>query len=142
MKILEILTQKRIIGNIGEKFAADYLKKQGYKILERNYVAKGYEIDIIAECDRTVAFVEVKTRTLGHKDPREARPAAAVTTEKQRKIIKAASYYKSMYASDMRARFDIIEVYLEKTKETKKPKEIKHIISAFDISSLRKAKYK
>ena len=49
MKILEVLTRSRIIGNVGERAAAVYLKRKGYKIIERNYVAENNEIDIIAK---------------------------------------------------------------------------------------------
>ncbi len=138
MKILEILTDKRKTGNIGERCAAAYLRRHGYKILERNYVAGGHEIDIIAEKNGLVAFVEVKARTLGHENPREPRPASAVTAEKQAKIISAAAYYKNAAAKDKRARFDIIEVYLKDTKFGKIPKEIKHLTDAFDASPKRK----
>ncbi len=142
MKILEILTQRRITGNIGERCAVKFLKKKGYKILERNYVAAGNEIDIIAAKDGMVVFVEVKARTIGRENPREPRPASAVNAEKQRKIISAASYYKKRSAADKKIRFDIIEVYLEDTKRGKKPNEIKHLIGAFDLNTCRKVNFK
>ena len=63
MKILELLTPKRKIGNRGEKEACRFLKKNGYKIKRTNYVANGHEIDVIAENAKTLAFIEVKTRT-------------------------------------------------------------------------------
>ncbi|MBO5316703.1 MAG: YraN family protein [Clostridia bacterium] len=133
MKILEILTQKRKTGNIGEAAAAKYLKKQGYRILERNFSTDNAEIDIIAKKDNLIAFVEVKTRTLGHESPREPRPASAVTQEKQRKIIRAASYYLSRNRQIARSRFDIIEVFLEENR--KNPKEIKHLLGTFDLNT-------
>ncbi len=142
MKILEILTSKRVIGNVGENYAVNYLKENGYTILERNYVAKNHEIDIIAKKDGIISFIEVKSRTLGKESLKEPRPASAVTPEKQRKIISAASYYKKRFAEEYRARFDIIEVYLIDTKQGKKAKEIKHLIGAFDLSTNRKANYK
>lgn len=135
MKILEIDTLKRRIGNLGERLAAKHLRREGYKILEKNFVADGYEIDIIAIKDNTVAFVEVKARTVGAENPMEPRPASAVTKEKQQKIIKAASYYRRRRHDSCRARFDIIEVYLEKTKTGRKAKEIKHLIGAFDLNT-------
>lgn len=135
MKILEIDTFRRRIGNLGERLAARYLRRHGYKILEKNFVADGNEIDIIAKKDNTVAFVEVKTRTVGAENPLEPRPASSVTKEKQQKIIKVASAYRRQYSSDCRARFDIIEVYLEKTKTGRKTKEIKHLIGAFDLNT-------
>ncbi|MFH1561138.1 MAG: YraN family protein [Patescibacteria group bacterium] len=51
------------IGQIGEELAADYLKKQGYRILERNFRTRFGEIDLVAFKSGTLVFVEVKTRT-------------------------------------------------------------------------------
>ena len=111
MNILKVLTPKRITGNIGENAAAKFLKKAGYRILERNYETADAEIDIIAAIDNVTAFVEVKTRTIGHTSPKEPRPASAVTAEKQRKIISVASRYIKQKHITTRIRFDIIEVF-------------------------------
>ena len=133
MKILEILTPKRQIGNIGERAAARHLKRGGYKILDRNYTAFDAEIDIIAIKDGTVCFVEVKTRTLGREDAREPRPASAVNPEKQRKIIRCAkAFMSSNYKIKAKMRFDVIEVFLH---ENKKVAEINHLISAFNYNT-------
>ncbi len=132
MKILEILTERRKIGNIGEKAAAKFLKKHKYKILKVNYEAIGYEIDIIAEEKTAIAFIEVKTRTIGHEDHREPRPASAVTPEKQRKIISCAKYFLGTFKTDKQIRFDIIEVYLDNEKKVQK---ILHLESAFNYNS-------
>ena len=95
MRILDIFTPQRKIGNIGEREAAKFLRKNGYRILEKNYVALGAEIDIIAKNKEVTAFVEVKTRNVKYLGYKESRPGASVTPEKQRKIIKAASFYSS-----------------------------------------------
>ncbi len=135
MNILKILTPKRITGNFGENAAARYLRKKGYKILERNFVAGGNEIDIIAKSRDTIAFIEVKTRTVGKESPLEPRPAAAVDYEKQRKIIASASLYLTNLqtrgkAEGLRARLDVMEVYVSDTKK-KKTEKIIHIEGAF-----------
>lgn len=135
MRILEILTPKRRIGNLGERAAVKLLRKRGYRILEKNYTALGAEIDIIARKDGVTAFIEVKTRNIKHLGYREARPGSSVTPEKQRKIIKVASYYSSHHPSDTRLRLDVIEVYIEDTDGRVKVKEIKHIEGAFDKNS-------
>ena len=57
MNILKVLTERRKIGNIGERAAARYLKRKGYKILKRNYVPLDHEIDIIAENREYTAFI-------------------------------------------------------------------------------------
>ena len=74
---------KKSVGNAGESIACAYLKKIGYKILERNFRYEGGEIDIIALDKGVTVFIEVKYRSnleFGY-------PADAVTQSKQRKII-------------------------------------------------------
>ena len=137
MKILEILTPKRILGNFGEIAAARYLKKQGYLIIERNYVAEAGEIDIIADHDGTRVFVEVKTRTYSEPSPATLRPAAAVTKEKQARLIRCALQYNSRNYKKRRMRFDVVEVYTEKTRLGAKVKSINHIKAAFDKSTAK-----
>lgn len=141
MNILKILTPKREIGNLGEKEAAKLLRRKGYRILKQNYTALGAEIDIIARKKDLTLFVEVKTRNVKFLGYKEARPASSVTPEKQRKIIKAASYYNSHNPSDTRLRFDVIEVYTEDGQSGPKIKEIKHLEGAFDKNSAFDAKY-
>ena len=131
MKILEIKTKKRLIGDTGEAIAKKYLKKQGYKILKTNYVALGNEIDIISEKDGTVAFIEVKTRSFGKENPSEPRPSSSVTPDKQRKIINAAKFYAKYNANGKALRLDVIEILLD-GKDTK---EINHIEGAFNINT-------
>ena len=132
MNILKILTSRRKTGNKGEDFAAKYLRKNKYKIVSRNYVGVNTEIDVIAENKTTVAFVEVKTRTLGYENPREPRPSSAVTPEKQRKIISAAKYYLGAHPNEKRVSLDIIEVYLTKDQ---KLHSINHIENAFNVNT-------
>ena len=137
MNILRVLTEKRKVGNAGEDAAALFLKKKGFKILERNYCPLDAEIDIIAENKDTIAFIEVKTRTIGKESYNEPRPASAVTPEKQRKIIKTAKYYLGTAPRDKHISLDVIEVYLT---ESKKAQEILHFENAFNLNSARKAK--
>lgn len=132
MKILKIGTEKRRLGDLGERAAARYLRRHGYRIIERNYVADGHEIDIIARAKDTLVFVEVKTRIVGAASPMEERPASAVTPEKQRKILRTASYYKAYNPDSGRMRFDIIEVMTEDTVKGPRVSEIKHLIGAFN----------
>ena len=136
MKILEVLTKRRQIGNVGERAAAKHLSRHGYKILEKNYVTLGYETDIIAKNKDTVVFVEVKTRTVGKSSPKEPRPASAVTPEKQRKLISCAkSYMASNYTLKGRIRFDVIEVMLD---EDGRVHSINHLEAAFNYNTAYK----
>ncbi len=135
MNIPKILTEKRKIGNIGERAAAKLLRKKGYKIIKRNYASLGHEIDIIAEDKTTTVFVEVKTRTAGHESLSEPRPASAVTPEKQRGIIATAKYFLGTHQNAGHVRFDIIEVYLDNNKKVQKQL---HLESAFNYNSAHK----
>ncbi len=131
MNILKVFTDKRIIGNIGELAVCKYLKKQGYKICEQNYVALGHEIDIIAENKEYICFTEVKTRTLGYENPMEPRPAASIDKKKRDSLIKAARIYAaSNIGKNKKFRFDVAEVFLTKDKKIQK---INYMESAFSL---------
>lgn len=94
------------LGQAGEEEAVKYLEEKGYKILMRNWKAGKHEIDIIAETNDFIVFVEVKTRSEDYLlDPSEA-----VTREKQRSIIFAADTFIKRYNIDKESRFDIITV--------------------------------
>lgn len=114
------------IGAHGEKIAAKFLKKQGYKIVAKNFFSAHGEIDIIAKNKSTLVFVEVKTR----KDCQDffdsyGLPSEAVTKKKQEHIIYTARLFLRKNPFDIETRFDVIEVYLgENTK-------INHIENAF-----------
>lgn len=80
---------KKLLGIKGERLTIKYLKKQGYKILEKNYSTKFGEADIIAKKDNNIVFVEVKTRT----SERFGTPSQAVGYDKQRKYKNLALFY-------------------------------------------------
>ena len=133
MNILKILTPQRRTGNLGEKAAARHLKRNGYKILKKNYTAAGGEIDIIAEDKLYTVFVEVKTRSVSKDNKNEPRPASAVNADKQKKLIKTAKYFLAKNESGKRVRFDIIEVLVDPM--LKKPVSINQIENAFNINT-------
>lgn len=135
MKILKIKTPKRELGTLGEKMAKRYLRKNGYKIRKMNFVADGHEIDIIAEDRETLIFVEVKTRTIGHENPNEPRPASSVDGQKQRGIIKAARFYSAYNPINKKKRFDIIEVYVNQNNGKYTLAEIKHLKNTFNLNT-------
>ena len=112
------------LGALGEEFAAKYLKKQGYKILIRNYKCKLGEIDIIARDGGEIAFIEVKTRP---HDP-YIRGMYAVDRRKQEHLLRAASCYLSETACKLSPRMDVIEVELDAAH---KLTGINHIKAAF-----------
>lgn len=106
-------------GARGEKLAVKYLKRQGYKILKRNWRNPFGEVDIIASLGDTVAFIEVKLRTSDDFGT----PSQAVNSARMRRYINAARCYFSGREMDCTVRFDIIEVEGGK---------VNHIISAFE----------
>ena len=119
------MNSKRDIGRNGEDAAANYLESRGYLIRCRNYSCRGGEIDIVAEKDDFMVFVEVKTR----KNDLFGTPAEFVTGTKARRVRRAAASYPIYYACNIR--FDIIEVYYEEKGGMFLIKEINHIEDAF-----------
>ena len=99
---------KKLLGGKGELIVETYLKKNGYKILEKNYRTNFGEADIIAEIGDLLVFVEVKTRS-GYK---YGAPAEAVGFYKQNRYVKLAEYYalKNPKYRDKCVRFDVAEV--------------------------------
>ncbi len=103
----------KAIGDRGEKEAAKLLKRQGYKILARNFRSLHGEIDIIASNGEFLVFVEVKARKESTSNFESyGFPSDAVTKEKQRHIIYTANIYIKKHPTSKAIRFDVIEVYL------------------------------
>ena len=104
----------RSTGRFGENVVCCYLKKQGIGILERNYYTKHGEIDIIAEDDSHIIFIEVKTRFENELMAKYGRPAAAVNRVKRQHILYAANSYlrENKYRTHKTIRLDVAEVYL------------------------------
>lgn len=110
-------------GRIGEEIAAKYLERMGAVILARNYTVRGGEIDLIAELDDVVHFVEVKLRT----SAAFGQGAEAVTREKQRRICRTAARFLAQKGWQERfCRFDVIEVC--------PPDHIRYIPRAFEVT--------
>lgn len=80
-------------GKRGERIAALYLQKQGYKIIEMNFKVRYGEIDIIAKDKDTLVFVEVKTR----KTYEYGRPEEAVNPRKLHTVVRTGEYYKLLH---------------------------------------------
>lgn len=111
---------KKKLGEKGEKLAAKYLKRHGWKIIQKNYHTPFCEVDIIAKCGDVLSFCEVKTRLTDSFGS----PSEAVTAAKQKLYIRAAHYYFKTGEPDCTVRFDVIEVYRGK---------INHIENAFGM---------
>ena len=95
------------LGVAAEDQAEVFLKKNGYRILDRNVAYKVGEVDIVAEDGETLVFVEVRSRT----DPDQVHPAATVTKKKQRQIVRTAmAYCQHHKIRDTMIRFDVVAV--------------------------------
>ncbi len=100
---------KKILGGAGERRAAAFLKKQGCKILKRNYRTPFGEADIVAQDGGDIVFAEVKTRT----GDAFGSPAAAVDGRKRRRYRDIARYFLSSLGAEVNIRFDVLEVTKE-----------------------------
>lgn len=115
---------KRKIGREKEELAEEYLREQGYEILDMNFYGRFGEIDIIARDGETLVFAEVKYR----KSERFGNSLEAVDTRKQKKICQTALYYLARHhiSDSVPCRFDVIGITGE---------EITHIKNAFEFQA-------
>ena len=112
-----------VTGAKGESLAASYLKRKGYRILERNYQTRYGEVDLIARDGEYLVFVEVKTRQEGAL----VSGFAAVDAGKQTRVRKAAVQYWQAHPTELQPRFYVIEVTLSAAGA-----KIEHLENAFD----------
>lgn len=105
--------QNRAIGALGEDVAERELRRRGYRILQRNYRCRAGEIDIIAEHEGCIVFVEVKTRSPRAYLP----PEEAVDEEKQNRIRRTAKCYLAPYRNPSPSRFDTVCIDLDEHDE-------------------------
>jgi putative endonuclease len=110
------------LGKKGEEIALDYLLKNGYKILQKNWRAGHNELDIVAQEKGFVVIIEVKSRA----DSKFSEPEEAVTRDKQQSIIRAANAFVFKNNISLEVRFDIISI-IHNERETR----IHHIKDAF-----------
>lgn len=103
-----MILNKRKTGSIYEGMVCDLLKDNGYTVLDKNFISRYGEIDIIALKDRYICFVEVKYR----KNSGSGMPEEAINPDKIRKICKTSSYYMCVHPqySGMQMRFDVASV--------------------------------
>ena len=98
------------LGTRGEKLACRFLRRNGYKVLYRNFRGRtGGEIDIVCRDNDTLVFVEVKTRR--HED--FGRPSDAVDRDKQKRIARGGlAWLRLLDNPDILFRFDVVEVVI------------------------------
>ena len=113
-------------GDWGEALVEKYLSERGCRIVEREWRCRLGEIDLIAEKDGMLLFVEVKLRT----NLRYGMPREYVTAKKQEKLRAAALLYLSMHGLDVPTRFDVAEVYTD-AHHSARSTRIEYIENAF-----------
>ena len=101
------------VGDAGEALALAHLERQGLTLVQRNYRvaagpnARGGEVDLILrECDGTLVFVEVRTRS----SAAFGGAAASVTARKQRRLVFAAQHFLRRYSALPPCRFDVVAI--------------------------------
>jgi len=108
------MNQKQKLGRLGEAFAEQVLCLDGYRIIERNFRCKAGEIDLIAEREDELYFIEVKTR----RSQLFGSPAESVNYKKQQHLRKAARTYLAESKNYHRCySFQVIEICIEQIKQ-------------------------
>ena len=125
------VTDKQMIGKLGEELAADFLRNEGYTIVTQNVHLGKQEIDIIAEDNDFFVFVEVKTRSMAPGEAsRYGSPSDAVDAHKRYYVTRAAKTYTRLHPTRKKLRFDVIEVYLSHDEQPK-ILAVRHMKDAF-----------
>jgi len=106
------MTVQKDFGNYGERQATIYLQSLGYHIISLNWRYKHWEVDLIAQDENVLVFVEVKSRSRTSY----GLPADFVDIKKQANLIKAADAYIESTSYEGEIRFDIVSVYLDTNK--------------------------
>lgn len=125
------MAQHNILGARGEEIACRYLTHQDYHLLDRNWRAGHFELDIIADYYGEIVFVEVKTRS------REEKHTAleAVDEVKKRNLVAAAQAYMRAHYLDAAYRFDIITII-----GTEEPYDVTHYVNAYTAQQVIRRK--
>lgn len=121
----KLLANPKLLGHWGENRCEKFLRKKGLKKLARNFSCKTGEIDLImVDADRTIVFVEVRTKS----DESFAPAEASITFAKKAKLLRTARYFLATYKIENRPfRFDIVIIILDRTGR----EQIRHYKNAF-----------
>jgi putative endonuclease len=118
-------TARQGLGRTGERLAAEALLSKGYRILERNFRCRQGEIDLVAEDEQDLIFVEVKAR----RGVSFGLPEDAVTMRKCRKLIEVAAYYLDLHTcSDRSWRIDVVAVQFSSRGKLEEIRIYKHAV--------------
>jgi len=116
---------RQALGELGERVAARWLVRAGWRVIAHRFRSGHRDVDLIVERGGTVAFVEVKARrTAG-----AGGPVAAVGWRKQRELVRSAQVWISRHGAPDRAyRFDVIGVLIEGPRA-----RVRHVENAFSV---------
>lgn len=118
---------RQSLGRLGERLAATRLEERGYRILERNFRCRYGEIDLVAEENLDLVFVEVKTR----RGTARGLPEEAVDSRKARKLQEVACSYLDLHdLADCSWRIDVVAVQFSSTGKLEEIRVYQHAIAA------------
>jgi putative endonuclease len=116
---------KQAFGELGERIAERWLRRQGWRVVQRRYRSGHRDIDLVVERDGTVAFVEVKAR----RGSQFGDPVEAVNWSKQKQLIRSASTWIDRHGKPSECyRFDVVGVLVEGERV-----RVRHIANAFSL---------
>lgn len=124
-------TQKQKIGQIGEDLACKFLVKHGFLIVERNYLRKYGEIDIIAKKDKILHFIEVKTvsrENISRGTSDDYRPEDNIHQQKLKSVARTMQAYLLDKKFEGDWEFDVITVILDQMRKQAKITMMNNII--------------
>jgi putative endonuclease len=120
-------TARQAFGELGERIAERWLRRQGWRVVNRRFRNGHRDIDLVVERDRTIAFVEVKAR----KGADFGGPVEAVNWRKQKELTKSAYVWIERHGQPLEQyRFDVVGVLVDG-----KAVRIRHVPDAFTIST-------
>ena len=117
---------RKALGDMGERWAREYLLGQGFHILETNYRCRKGEVDIVAREGDCLVFVEVRTRS----GPECGTPEESVTAAKQRRLVAVAlSYLQSHRGLPADWRIDVVAVEMDRGGQVARTTLIRNAVS-------------
>ena len=120
---------RQALGDAGERIAERWLRRRGWRVLDRRFRSGHRDIDLVVESEGTVAFVEVKTR----RSLRFGDPAESVHRRKQRELTRSARAWIGRHGrSGMAYRFDVVAVLVDGERV-----RIRHVANAFPATDPR-----
>ena len=127
------ITEKRRLGDIGENIACTFLEKRGFDVIERNYLRKWGEIDIVAKKDNIIHFIEVKSVSCVTLDAvshgtSAYRPEDNVHPQKLKRLARAMQTYVLEKHIDLEWQLDLVTVRIDEKNRKGRAEILENII--------------